>query len=225
MYNNFTRTALSLLLLFVIGSFYNCEKDDGLVIVEGKIYNNIDGSPISDLEIKTELDRCGLSGFENCERVLEKKLSDAAGFFRLAFREDCEHELHVVIPKNIKDQFPMADIRIEDRFGDYLYTNCHDNLLLYKGLRYNLDVFIQPQILLTMKPVNVNSLELTKIEIPAFDISTNGLIQSGISKILDIDSYIGSFDILLTYSNGEIRTKHIKYDYLREHVINLDIEN
>lgn len=224
MYNNFKRIFQSLLLLCVIGSFYNCSEDDGLVIVSGNVIDAITQEPVDQVLFKIEQDRCGLTAFQNCERVNKKEFSDLEGNFRIAFREECNHELQIVVPKALQELYPASEVIMEEISDRYLYTNCHDNLVLYKGENYKLNIIIQPRVLLTMKPISIPSLELEKIEIPQFDIRTNGLINSGVSKILEIESYIGSFDVILTYKDGTTNTKYVKYDYHNNHVINLDIE-
>jgi len=225
MYNNFMRGLIPLLLLIYISGFFSCAEDDGLIIVSGNVYNNITDEPIQNLQIRTELDRCGLSGFQNCEPNNRNEPSDVDGFYRIAFRVDCPHEFLPKLSLELKDQFPYGDFIVEEGSGDYMYTNCHDNILLYKGNNYTLNVYYQPQMLLRLSPINIPSLELEKIEIPDYDIELNGLIDAGISKILNIESYIGSFDVHLTYKNGEIVSRNIKYNYHADHIISLEIEN
>ena len=224
MYNNFSRIIKSFLLLCVVMSFYNCAEEDGLVIVSGHVIDAITQEPVDQLLFKIERERCGFTAFQNCDRVNMKETSDIEGNFRIAFREECNHELQISVPNTLKERYPSSEIIIEEFSDRYLYTNCHDNIVLYKGQKYKLNVIIQPRMLLTLKPISIPSIELEKIEVPEFGISSNGLIDSGISKILDIESYIGSFDIILTYKDGSTVVKPIKYDYHYNHVISLDIE-
>ncbi len=223
MYNNFKRTILACVLLSVI-CFYGCTEEDGLVIVSGTVIDAITQEPVDQLQIQTEQERCGFTAFQNCDRVNLKEYSDVEGNFRIAFRVECNHELQVAVPTALKERYPSSKIIMEEFSDRYLYTNCHDNIVLYKGQNYKLRIILQPRILLTMKPINIPSVELESIEIPAFNIKTNGLIDSGISKMLDLESYIGSFDLILKYSDGTTKVRHIKYDYHYNHVIHIDIE-
>jgi len=212
----------SILSLLIITA---CSREYSPVTVSGQIWSAIDEQPLQGLQFSVETNRCELSGLNSCDVVHHEDITDENGEFRIYFTQDCANELHFTIPKELKAKYPKYRLLIEDFGGKYLPLSCQNNLLIYPEKNYKLNVILQPQMTLYLRPVSTNITTVDKILIPEFDIEMNQLIAAGSSKLLDITTMVGAIDIEIYYSDGSIVEKNLKYDYLIDQVITLDILN
>lgn len=183
--------------------------------LSGVVRNYITKQPIQNVTVIAEHLNNGFIKF--CGYRHSDIITGKDGRFALKFEGGCGFDFYVDL-KNAKeyDQLPQHQLVINDRPTNKMEADTPS------GMDYIIE--IQPYILLEIKTIENENLELTHITIPDFDLKVDSL-RNWERLNLNLKDFSSSFDIIAHYQNQPSKFMKIEYDYFKQmkHSVKIEI--